>query len=195
MTRRPKRPRPPPSPRPWKVVLLSVDPSSKRNGWSVWAAGLYRCSGECRLSISALAEVIDYAQRLAKQLGIPCVLLTERPFIQKQGKSHGASDHAHKLWADVWADRGGVKKRVLRVWPSVWRPPVLGKGTGNMERKEVRKEEQRVALHLVTNYGYNPAPGDLVIGPDEAPGIGIGRYGTHAGEVGACLPVKLRRVA
>lgn len=195
MTRRPKRPRPPASPRPWRVVLLAVDPGSKRSGWSVWAGNLYRRSGECRLSISAIADVVRGALDLAEKLGLPCVLVTERPFIQKAGRSHGASDHAHKLWRDVWADCGGVKKRVVRVWPAVWRSAVLGRGNGNKARDEVRPVEQKAALHLVVNYGYSPAPEGLVIGPDEAPAICIGRWGTCAGEVGEALPKKLRRVA
>lgn len=193
MTRRPKRPRPPASPRPWKAVILAADPGSKRSGWSVWCGNQVYRSGECRLSISALLEVVDYALGLAKELGLPCVLVTERPFQQKAGKSHGASDHAGKLWADVWADRGGVKKRVVRVWPAVWRPPVLGRGTGNMPRDDVRPIEQQAARHFIVNYGYHPAPEGLVIGPDESPGICIGRWGTCAGEVGEALPKKLRR--
>lgn len=195
MKRRVKRPRPPASPRPWKAVVLAVDPGSKRSGWSLWAAGLYHRSGECRLSISALAEVVDGAQRLAKHLDIPCVLVTERPFIQKEGRAHGASDHAHKLWREVWADCGGVRKRVVRVWPASWRSTVLGRGNGNKDREEVRKVEKRAALHLVVNYGYSPAPEDLALGPDESPAICVGRWATHAGEVGEALPKKLRRVA
>ncbi len=175
--------------------MLNIDPGSKTSGWSIWVSGLYYASGECRLSIFALQEVIGRAHRMAKGAGLPCLLVTERPFIQKRGRSHGASDHAHKLWRDVWVDLGGVQKRVLRVWPAVWRPPVLGRGTGNMERDDVRLIEQQVALNLVTNHGYNPAPEGLVIGPDEAPAIGIGRWSSCAGEVGASLPAKLRRVA
>lgn len=190
--KRPKKVRPPASPRPWRAVVVGVDPSEKANGWSVWVGNqLYR-SGECRLRISSVSEVITYAMTLAKNLDIPCVLVTERPFIQKAGRSHGASDHSHKLWRDVWIDLGGVQKRVIRVWPAVWRPPVLGKGTGNMARDDVREIEQAAALNFVVNYGYSPAPEGIVIGPDQAPGICIGRWATHAGEVGEALPVKLR---
>ncbi len=195
MTARPKRPRPPASPRPWLAVVLGVDPGSKRSGWSLWAAGLYRRSSECRLSISALNEVVAGAHDLARDLDMPCVLVTERPFMQKQGKAHGASDHSSKLWRDVWVDCGGVKKRVVRVWPASWRSAVLGRGNGNKDRDAVRKVEKAAAMHLVTNYGYSPAPEGLVVGPDEAPAIAIGRWGTCAGEVGEALPKKLRRVA
>lgn len=189
------KPRPPASPRPWKAVVLAADPGSIRNGWSLWASGLYHRSGECRLSISALMDVVGGAHELAKSLSLPCVLMTERPFKQKFGKAYGASDHSSKLWRDVWVDQGGVRKRMERVWPAVWRSVVLGRGNGNKARDDVREVEQAAALSLAKNYGYSPAPEGLVVGPDESPAICIGRYGSYAGEVGACLPKKLRRVA
>ncbi len=192
---RPKKPRPPASPRPWRAVLLAVDPGSKRSGWSIWVGGLVHRSGECRLSISEIAQVVRAAQWYGGEYDMPCVLVTERPFMQKRGKAHGASDHAHKLWRDVWEDCGCVKKRVVRVYPSVWRSTVLGPGHGNMPRDKVRPVEQRKALDLLTNYGYGPQPDGAAMGPDQAPAIVIGRWATHAGEVGASLPAKLRRVA
>lgn len=194
MTRRPKRSRPPASPRPWKAVVLAVDPA-KQNGWSLWRAGLCVGSGECPLSLAPIAEVVRTTLQLADAAQLPCVLVLERPFQQKAGRAFGASGKGRETWQLVWADLGGFKSRVVHVYPSTWRSKVLGPGHGNMARDDVRPVEQRAAVSLLQNYSFDRPPADVTVGPDESAALCIGRWATHAGEVGAALPLKLRRVA
>ena len=130
-------------------------------------------------------DVIDGAKRLALIAGLPCVLVLERPFGQARGKARGGSDKGRELWRACWRECGGVMKRILSVYPSVWRSQALGKGYGSAARGDARAREQVVANKIKLDA---EAVGMTDAGEDEAPAICIGVWSAHAGVVGAVLP-------
>lgn len=188
--RRPPKPAPPPSFSPHDCVTVSVD-TATRSGWAVFAQGEYVNSGEVPLDIAPICKVIRAAMLIAEIASVPCVLVLERPFGQARGKARGGSDKGRALWRACWRQCRGLTKRIVSVYPSVWRANVLGKGMGSAPRDEARKAEQRRADRIKLEaasqiddpdaIGYNATP-------DEAAAICIGLWSARAGQVGAVLP-------
>ncbi|NIR31710.1 MAG: hypothetical protein GWN84_20835 [Gammaproteobacteria bacterium] len=169
-----RRPAPPPRLHPWPVVVLAIDPGLT-SGWALWAQGRHAGSGEAQvLDVEAVARVVRGALEIAEVASMPAVLVLERAYT-------GRTRHmgpARPLWERVWADQGGVKGRVVRVYPATWRAKVLGRGMGSAKRAVAREAEQAVARRLARRR----------VGPDEAPAVCIGRWAVLAGELERVLP-------
>jgi hypothetical protein len=178
--------RPSPAPLPWECVALGVD-TARRSGWSVWARGHLIARGELdTLDEAALREVISRVLAGAAELGLPAVLVLEKPW-------GGAADlvaalgAAAERWLKPWRELAvGHRGRVVRVQPTTWRSAVLPDWYPQMPREECRAEEQRFALAL---------SGATDIGGDEAPAVCIGYWGSRAGEVGRLLSKTTQRAS
>lgn len=163
--------------RPWRVVLLAVD-TARRSGWARFQSGLYQASGE--LDVVADSHSVNLIVRTAVEhaaaLRLPAVLVYELPY-------GGARQGGHRgTWTHAWYLAGGVKTRTVGVYPAQWRARILGHGMHAARREIVRPAEQRLAAQYVGRS----------VGPDEAPAILLGRYGSRAGAVGAKLTPKQR---
>lgn len=183
--RRVKKPRLPPSVKPHECVILAVDPA-ENSGWAIWDSGLLCEWGEADVFGEGPAGVIDRALKLAADAGVKCVLVVERPFSRRIGSGGfdttnvGAAD---KVWRER-AKRAGFSKRIVRVYPATWRARVLGAPWHMAKRADVRRREQEIAPLVVREHGFDEANPP---GPDACPAILIGKWGVHAGEVGAVL--------
>ena len=177
--KRVKKPKPPPVYVPHDCALLCVD-GSENSGWSIWSRGVLRAYGECDLFSSGPREVFE---RFLRDFGGPHVIVIERPFYMKWGTQSTLGMGA-KIWGEH-AKRRSFGKRIVRVYPSVWRACALGRGWGSKKRNLTRAREQELAPLLVREHlGVNAPP----IGADAAPAILIGKWATFAGEVLAVLP-------
>lgn len=184
--RRVPRPVPPPSVRPWPIVVLAIDPGLT-SGWAIWARGRYVDSGEVSvLDPEAVARVVRAALRWRELVVpgevVPVVLVLERPWSGRQGNASGP---ARPIWKATWAREGGVKSHFVKLYPATWRSRVLGKGMGSAPRERAREVEQRVA-RMVSGRR---------VGADEAPAVCIGKCACHAGEVGEVLPKRWKEAA
>lgn len=195
--KRGKKQKPPPSVTPHECVILAVDPG-ENSGWSIWDRGLLCEWGEVDVFGAELGAVFGKALAIAVDAGVPCVLVVERPF-QRRAEQGGfnttGTGAADKIWREH-AKRCGFSKRVVRVYPATWRARVLGAPWHMTKREAVREHEQRIAPLVVAENGFDRSDHDHVDpGPDACPAILIGKWGTHAGEVGAVLPKPRRRKA
>lgn len=177
----PARKRPAPaSARPWQCMILAVD-TAARSGWAHYRGGHYIHSGEWpiekREAIEALVEgfVSD-----AGDLGYPAVLVLERPFGGSNSGTLMALGAARHVWLTAWKRAGGSARKAVHVHVSTWRSRVLGVTRGETLRALERDVARRIK--------------GAAAGPDEAPAILIGKWATHAAEVGKVLPAKLRKV-
>lgn len=166
----------PPSLLPHACVVLATDCASV-SGWSIWAGGVYRGSGEFALMSKPelLDKVCVAAVDLGKKLGLPVVLVYEKPFA---GTSQGSFSGN---WKVAFVKAGGVKTRMTFAYPAEWRSAaagVLPPGYANKPRKEVRPKEQEVAARLAGR----------ACGPDESPAVCLGKFGCHADKVARKLP-------
>jgi hypothetical protein len=84
---------------------------------------------------------------------------------------------ARERWLRAWRDAGQAGGRVVKVTPSVWRGPVLGRQWVSAPREEVRPQEQLVARAIAGR----------AVGEDEAPAILIAKWGSHAAQVGRAI--------
>jgi hypothetical protein len=125
-----------PAPRPWASVVLAVD-TARMSGWALYLAGRYLGSGELdTLREDEVGGVVGHAVELARERGVPAVLVLEAPW--------GGSVHvvaglgvARERWLRAWRGAEQALGRVVRVMPSVWRGPVLGRRWVGV-RREVR---------------------------------------------------------
>lgn len=201
---RARKPKPPPSMKPWPCVILAVD-TATNSGWSVWRDGSLLKSGEQRVD-DALAyidvahicrDALSYCpEGTGNGLG---VLVLERPWGGGWKATAGLAIAA-KMWRDGWEAAGGSARRVVRVYPATWRSAVLGKARRGKHDTEdaIRQAESTVAVALKANagIGHRVANGTFAaVYADEAAAICIGKWATHAGEVGKVLPAKIRKAA
>lgn len=178
--------RPTPAPLPWECVVLGVD-TARRSGWSVWARGALIARGELdTLDEAALRAVISRVLAGAAELGLPAVIVLEKPY-GGSADIVAALGAAAERWLKIWRELAvGHKGRVARVQPSRWRAAVLPEWYPQMPREQCRTEEQRVALAIA---------GAADIGGDEAPAVCIGYWGSRAGEVGRLLSKTTQRAS
>lgn len=175
MRTRSNKPRLQPSLRPHNCVTLNVD-CAESSGWSIWACGRLVAFGEVNMLASPEAgrSAVEYALELADELGVKAALVFERPF---RGTSQGQWIGS---WKQRWVSAGGVKSRMLGVYPATWRTRVLGRGWGAAKRERVRDKEQEVAVGFARQFKLDEG---LARHGDVAPAILIGKWSMHAGEV------------
>lgn len=180
----------PPSFAPWPAAVLAVD-TARTSGWSVLVRGALRAAGEvAAFDLGRVTDVCRVALGTAPEL--PVVLVLERAFAHhRMGRGASAATvggiaAATEMWRQAWASAGGVRRRVVRVYPATWRAAVLGPGMGSARREAAREAEQRVAQAFAERAGLE-APG-----PDAAAAICIGLWAARSGEVGAVLPARTR---
>ena len=177
---------PSPAPKPWECVVLGVD-TARRSGWSVWARGVLIARGEVdTLDEAALRAVISRVLAGAAELGLPAVLVLERAY---GGNVHvvSALGAAAERWLKPWRELAiGHRGRVVREQPSGWRAAVLPDWYPAMPREDCRKAERAFALAIT---------GADDIGPDEAPAVCIGYWGSRAGKVGRLLSKTAQRAS
>jgi hypothetical protein len=147
------------------------------SGWSIWDHGQLVSSGE--VGIDDWITLTRICER-AMERGETCVLVLERPFGGSNSGTLMALGAAHHAWRKAWKLTGGSSRKIVRVDVSTWRSQVLGmtRGPGLQQR------ERETALSF---------KGGSDVGPDEAAAICIGRYATHAGEIGAVLSARIRK--
>lgn len=176
--KRAKKPKLPPSPTAWACTILAVDPG-ERSGWAIWRDGRPLLWSECCDVFTGGAD--DGVAHLLRFPG-PHIVVVERPFRTRFGTqvAVGAGD---LIWRRA-AERAGLGRRIVRVYPATWRARVLGKGFASAKRDLVRVEERRVATAITG--------GMFALGADESPALCIGKWASYAGEVGAKLP-RLRK--
>jgi hypothetical protein len=190
--KRAKRVKLPPSIRPHQAVIIAVDPG-ENSGWSIWDRGLLCEWGEVDVfDAAAVVAVLEKALAWYADPAIKCVLAIERPF-QRRAEQGGfnttTTGTADKIWR-THAQRAGFSKRIVRCYPASWRARVLGSPWHMAKREAVRAREQEIAPLIVREHGFdagNPP------GPDACPAILIGKWATHAGEVGAVLAKRPRQ--
>ena len=186
--KRRKLPSPPPSLVPHPCVVLAVDPG-KAAGWSIWHLDRLVDFGECSgLDYDACKAVVSAALLVAQIAWLPCVLVLEAPpvhHVNRSFKSMLGTGENRGAWRLAWKACKQPDRRRVGVPVAKWRGAVLGRGYANgVSRELARAQEQRVADALVKQH-YRGAI--KPVGPDCAPAIGIGLYGTRCAEVGAAL--------
>lgn len=164
------------------AVIVAVD-TGACSGWAVYERGALMSSGQCDVYSDVPAGVVSRALAHAKQMGLPCFLVCERPFAGNTASAAGMGA-AFGVWKAAWYRAEGVKARLLRVYPSVWMARVA-EGWVAMERDLRRSAEQAEAAFI------KGAP----VGDDEAPAIMIGQWAMHAPELAAKMPKRLRGAA
>jgi hypothetical protein len=184
--KRAKKPKPPPSVKPWPIGILAID-CARNSGWSLWCGGRLHSSGE--ITISDHAGMVYRIKAAAGDtldsgaFGYLALVLGGRGANTLIGL--GA---ARQAWEHAWREYGYPMRRIVRVEPATWRKPVLGKTRRgkNDPPNEIKLLEMRTAEDLSTS---------VCVGPDEAAAICLGYYATRAGEVGAILPRKILEAA
>lgn len=198
----PKRKRVPKPPEPASLhphecVVIGVDAGTACSGVSTWVRGVLVGYGEIKnLDPAAIDAAIASAELLGSVAGIPLVMVHERPppaHVIYEGRDSSGVVGANKAiesWRNAWVRAGYTMRRFIGVQVNRWRARVLGRGWGGgVARVVVRDREQQVARVIAEAEGLS-AP----IGPDAAPAICIGFWGTRAGEVGKVLvPTAQRR--
>jgi hypothetical protein len=118
------------------------------------------------------------------------VLVLEKPWKGDNARAYVGLGGARMMWLSAWENAGGSKRRIVSVYPQTWRARLFGKtvGTLPLERAFARSSKSSRARGM--GHGLPPE-----IGPDEAAAICIGKWATHAGEVGAVLPKRVREAA
>lgn len=179
---RAKKPKPPPTFRPWRCVILALDPA-EITGWAVWSMGKIADHGEFKIytddGVTEVIRVVEIAKYYAAQLEVPWVAVCERPF----GGFHGMGEtSAVGYWKFAMRNAQLPLARIGHVYPSTWRARVLSKGMAGKPRDVVRAEELVRARSIAAD----------VHGHDEAAAIMIGQWATQAGEVGELLPKNQR---
>lgn len=194
--RRAKVAQPPPSLRPHRCALLAVD-AGKAGGWAIYLAGKLASFGECKgYDLAAITAVVSSLETLAEIADLPMVLVLERPatYRHKGKRSFGTvlgMGAARGVWRAAWVSAGISERRIVDAPIATWRSRVLGKGWGGaVARETVRQHEQLVARNHV-EHELGPVKAQQV-GPDSAPAILIGRWGSHAPQVGKRLPITAR---
>lgn len=193
------RGKPQPSYAPHRCVVVAVDPGD-RAGWSIWVQGRLADFGELRgYDHEGAVKVVCAAQLLAElaevdgeRVSLPCVLVIERPFAANLTTAAGMGA-MRGVWLAAWESGRESSRRVVLVYPAVWRSKVLPKGCASMKRELVRPIEQRAAGLLVA--GELGAKRSESVGPDSAPAVLIGQWAGRAGEVAKKLPKRARAVA
>ena len=177
--------------RPWQAAVIAVDPG-RTSGWALSVRGDLKAAGEVSgLDLARTTQVC--AEALAVAPDLPAVLVLERPFIHPRMSRANAAQTvagiaaASEIWRQGWSAAGGVKRRVVGVYPATWRAAVLGRGMGTARREVARQTEQRTARALAADAGL-PGP----VGSDAAAAICIATWGSRAGEVGKVLPKRFR---
>jgi hypothetical protein len=192
--KRAKKPKPPPSVKPWPIGILAID-CARNSGWSLWCGGRLHSSGE--ITISDHAGMVYRIKAAAGDtldsgaFGYLALVLEKPPRFVYGGR--GANTliglgAARQAWEHAWREYGYPMRRIVRVEPATWRKPVLGKTRRgkNDPPNEIKLLEMRTAEDLSTS---------VCVGPDEAAAICLGYYATRAGEVGAILPRKILEAA
>lgn len=181
--RRAKKPKPPPSFRAWRCIVLAVD-GGEQSGWSIHVLGKLTSSGEFRIytddGVRELVRVVETAKAYALRLGVPWVAMFEATWGGAMGLGTPASVG---YWTFALRNAQLPRARIGQVYPATWRARVLPRGMHAAKRTVVRAAEVVAARALVDG---------REVGDDEAPAILIGRWCTQAGEVGAMLPKNAR---
>ncbi len=182
---RPKKSAPPPSFRPWRCVVLSLDVGD-RSGWAVHSLGKLVESGEFEIyseaGVAEVLRVVGTAKAHALQLGVPWVAMCERPWGGSMGTSAPAS---YGYWLFAMRNAQLLLSSVGKVYPNTWRARMLPRGTVGSARDIIRAAELQTASAYVKG-----RPG--IVGNDQAPALLIGKWATQAGETAELLPKNAR---
>jgi hypothetical protein len=142
-------------------------------------------SGECNtLDEAKIERIVQWAVDLAVVGGLPATLVLEAPFggpawlVASLG---GAAERWLRAWR--FCDHQPCCAGVVRILPSQWRGPVLGKQYARAPRRDVRQREQLVAALLVR---------ERPVGADEAPAILIARWAAQSMHVGKAIGKRWR---
>jgi hypothetical protein len=159
-------------------VVLAVD-TATRSGWAaVVAPERYLSFGEADTNDRAsISYIVRWAIVHAAAIGLPLVLVLERPFGGRSMSMLLGLGAARERWLAAWDAAGMSSRHVVSVYPAEWRARVLGKGWASAPRDVVRPHEQGIASAIV---------GESVRG-DEAPAILIARWALRAAKVAAVL--------
>lgn len=172
---RKRKPKPPPSFRPWECVVLALDPAAT-TGWAIWASGRLHSSGEFPIFTGAgtreASRIVELLVDIGDTLGLPVVVVAERSWGGRMGTGETS---AVGFWRFALLAHQVAKASVLLVYPATWRARVLPKGMASAERDAVRACEQTEAARLTKS---------AQVGADEAAAVLIGKWASQAGEVG-----------
>lgn len=176
------RPKPAPSFTDHECVLLSIDPGAT-SGWAVFVRGGLVVNGPrgARYGVARTPEERRIAVRegllLAESTQLPLLVVAEKWSAGgKMGHAQIAGLNAQwGRWADVLEELA-PRARVVRVYPQTWRPFAWGKGHGP------QPQWKRIAVAMVK------ARFRVEVEHDVADAIGIGVWGSRAGEVAEKMP-------
>ena len=186
-----KKLKPPPSPFPWRCVVLSIDPGAK-GGAAVWSCGVFMMSWPVRTDAEK-GVVVRYAYDVARRNGLPLVVVFEtwRPPAEGFGYMAGRALAASKASWKTIVNMGMPFKlgrrtfpKYLEVYAATWQARVLTVGRAN--------RDQRIEATIDAGNTYSDEP---CIDDNEAAARCIGYWATRAGEVGELLPEEFRRAA
>jgi hypothetical protein len=164
-----------PSPKPWLCAVLAID-TADRSGYATYVKGEMIEFGEVETKDELLVRcVVGRAKSAARDADLPLVLVLEKAWGGKVWVVSGLGA-ARERWMSAWRHFDMPAGKVVSVVASVWRAPVLGSyyASRAATRDEIRRAEQSMAAGLV----------GAEVGPDAAPAILIGRWASHAPEVG-----------
>jgi hypothetical protein len=164
-----------------RCVILCVD-DARVSGWSRSDRWAYLDSGEIDIIANpdSPAEICKRALSLAKQFGVPCLLVLERPF---RGNAQGSE---YGTWRNAWLRMGGRRDKVQGVYPSQWRSKSLGSKWVRAKREDVKVEELRRAKEINQTWlGGDPTK---VVGPDEAAAVCMLEWALKSPELLKRLP-------
>lgn len=169
-------PRSGPAPKPWLACVLSVD-TAENSGWAFWRDGTLVDSGEVDTRKSEVLDALVADFVLVAEPGERAkALVMEKPWGGSTPTVIGLA-MARERWERAWKDSGEAMGRIVRVHPSTWRAKVIGKIHG-LKRDAIRERELQVAQRIANR---------IDLGYDESAAIGIGYWGSSAGEVGRVI--------
>jgi hypothetical protein len=177
----------------WPVGILAVD-TARNSGYAIYADGKYIRSGETRIDDhGVLAAIVSQAMGDAADANAysALVLVLERPYAGNSWTLQ-ALGAARQAWLSAWKSMGQARRRVITVYPVTWRARVLGVTRGETLPRVEKAYALAIKRAAQSARGGMGAELPVDVGDDEAPAIGIGKWASYAGEVGAVLPKKIR---
>ena len=174
--KRAKKPKLPPSLRPWPCAILAIDPG-ERSGYAIFVRGVLVASGPVKMG----GEAVVVAEAVVRAEGLPLVVVAEK------WVAHGAFGGSRTMgglgrhwgrWEGALLGDGITTRRIARVVPQTWQARVIPYRVG---------QDRDERLRLVEASAQRIKPG---VTKDEAAAIGIGLWGIHAGAVGELIDLR-----
>jgi hypothetical protein len=159
--------------RPWPCVLLCIDPGNT-SGWAIFVQGTLHAHGTCRFT---KLDIIHMALDIAEAASMKLIVVREK-WATAHWKSKAAPIGIGAAWGG-WRESLRIKdvppRAVVEVYPRTWQAATVG-------GRQLKSDDQIKAVQAFVKLRLG-----IDAKPDAAAAIGIGMWGTYAGEVGEAL--------